>query len=86
MRLWRVWRVREGERREAGRMEGEKEEKVKMEDEVRAWKRGVLVNAAYTPVAMHWASGNGMLGDGVVGGLMTMVGWVKFRALWAQTA
>lgn len=51
-----------------------------------AWKKTALVNVAYTPLAMHWASEKALLTDGVVGALMSYVGWIKFKAAWAAAA
>ena len=57
-----------------------------MKDEEAVWWRTAIIDAAYTPLAAHWSSENGMLSDGWVGALMSLVGLVKFRAAWAQTA
>ena len=80
VRLFRTRQLRE----EKKASYGAKHEEIKREEEI--WWRSAKVDAAYTPLTMHWASENGMLSDGWVGALMTMVGFVKFRAAWAQTA
>jgi hypothetical protein len=57
-----------------------------IEKEEEVWWRTALMDLAYTPLSMHWASENGMLSDGWVGGLMSLVGIIKVRAAWAQAA
>ncbi|KAK2629821.1 hypothetical protein QTJ16_000641 [Diplocarpon rosae] len=51
-----------------------------------AWKKSALMNLAYTPLAVHWASANGILSDGVIGVLMSYVGWTKVKSAWAAAA
>jgi hypothetical protein len=82
VRLFRTRQLREEKKKEK---EGLGEEATKDEEEA-AWWRTATIDAAYTPLAMHWSSENGMLSDGWVGALMSLVGLVKFRAAWAQTA
>jgi hypothetical protein len=57
-----------------------------IEKEEAVWWRTAVMDIAYTPLGMHWASENGMLSDGWAGALMSMVGLIKFRAAWALTA
>jgi hypothetical protein len=57
-----------------------------VEKEEAGWWRTAVMDLAYTPLGMHWASENGMLSDGWVGALMSLVGLIKFRAAWALTA
>lgn len=80
LRLFRTRQLREEKReKEGGSSEATK-------DEEAVWWRTAVIDVAYTPLAMHWSSENGMLSDGWVGALMSLVGLVKFRAVWAQTA
>ncbi|KAI9050652.1 hypothetical protein LZ554_005809 [Drepanopeziza brunnea f. sp. 'monogermtubi'] len=51
-----------------------------------AWTKTALMNVAYTPLCLHWVSEKGMLSDGVVGALMSYVGWIKVKGAWAATA
>ncbi|PBP15844.1 25D9-5p [Diplocarpon rosae] len=51
-----------------------------------AWKKSALMNLAYTPLAVHWASKNGILTDGVIGALMSYIGWTKVKSAWAAAA
>jgi len=64
----------------------DQEEKKAIEAEEAAWKKALIMNVAYTPLCMHWVSETPLLSDGVVGTLMSLVGLVKFRSAWAQTA
>lgn len=57
-----------------------------IEKEEAVWWSTAVMDIAYTPLGMHWASENGMLSDGWAGALMSMVGLIKFRAAWALTA
>jgi hypothetical protein len=79
VRLFRTRQLREEKKEKEGSVEATKQEEA-------VWWRTATIDAAYTPLAMHWASKNGMLSDGWVGALMSLVGVVKFRAAWAQTA
>jgi hypothetical protein len=77
--LFRQRQLREEKKEREGATEATKEEEA-------VWWRTAIIDAAYTPLAAHWSSENGMLSDGWVGALMSLVGLVKFRAAWAQTA
>jgi len=73
--------------REAGKAQGETAEKVEArKKEEAAWWNAAIANAAYTPPAMHWASETGLLSEAWVGLLVGLVGWMKFKVAWAQTA
>ena len=61
-------------------------EKEDIEKEEAVWLRTAVVDIAYTPLGVHWASENGVMSDGWVGGLMTLIGLIKFRAAWALAA
>jgi hypothetical protein len=79
VKLFRTRQLREEKKAKEGSVEATKEEEA-------VWWRTATMDAAYTPVAMHWSSQNGMLSDAWVGALMSVVGLVKFRTAWAQTA
>lgn len=64
----------------------DEDEKRVIEAEEKVWWKGALMNVAYTPLSMHWASENGLISDGAVGALMTYIGLVKFKAAWATAA
>jgi hypothetical protein len=81
-RLYRARQLREVRKVKAV----DEKEKEDIEKEEQVWWRGGLMNVAYTPLALHWSSENGMLSDGLVGALMSVVGLIKFRAAWAQSA
>ena len=49
------------------------------------WWRVVCVNAAYAPLTVHCSVEGGWVGDGVVGRLGMVVGWVGLRELWRRT-
>jgi Peroxisomal biogenesis factor 11 (PEX11) len=87
VRLFRARQLREEEKKRNNGLEkvSEESEALRKQEEA-VWWRTAMIDAIYTPLSMHWASENGMLSDGWVGALMTVVGWVKFRAVWAQTA
>ena len=80
VRLYRARQLREV--RKVKVVEGKEREEIEKEEAV--WWRGALMNVAYTPLGMHWASESGILSDGLVGALMSAVGYIKFRAAWAQ--
>jgi Peroxisomal biogenesis factor 11 (PEX11) len=82
VRLARAWQLREGRKVKAV----EERERAEIEREESVWLRGALMNVAYTPLGIHWASESPVLSDGVVGALMSAVGWIKFKAAWAQAA
>lgn len=84
IRLWRTRQLREEKRATLGDSDFEGKREIRKEDA--AWLRSAVVNIAYTPPSAHWASEKGILSDGWVGALMTVVGVVKFRAAWAATA
>jgi hypothetical protein len=79
VRLFRTRQLREEKKEKEGAVEATKVEEA-------AWWRTATIDAAYTPLAMHWSSENGILSDGWIGAMMSVVGLVKFRAAWAQTA
>ncbi|KAG0647711.1 hypothetical protein D0Z07_6551 [Hyphodiscus hymeniophilus] len=57
-----------------------------VEREEGAWVRTALMNVCYAPLGVHWVSENGIMSDGWVGGLMSLIGVVKFRAAWTLAA
>ncbi|PMD22282.1 hypothetical protein NA56DRAFT_624566 [Hyaloscypha hepaticicola] len=64
----------------------DEKDKGAIEKEEGAWWDSLMVNGAYMPLSVHWSSEVPVLSDGVVGALMTAIGWIKFRAAWAQAA
>ena len=82
VRLYRARQLLDLKRAEAISAKDDEE----IEKEEAAWWRTAVMDIAYTPLGMHWASENGILSDGWVGGLMSLVGLIKFRAAWALTA
>jgi hypothetical protein len=57
-----------------------------IEKEESVWWDSLMVNGAYMPLSVHWSSEVPVFSDGIVGALMTAIGWIKFRAAWAQAA
>jgi hypothetical protein len=89
VRLFRVRQLREDKKKKEEEQEGEGDKEGAVEaakEEEAVWWRTAIVDAAYTPLAIHWSGKNGILSDGWVGALMSVVGLVKFSAAWAQTA
>lgn len=84
IRLWRTRQLREERRAKLDHSDFEGKREMRKEDA--AWLRSAIINIAYTPPSAHWASEKGILSDGWVGAMMTLVGVVKFRAAWAATA
>lgn len=82
VRLYRARQLREVRKVKAV----DEKDKGDIEKEEEVWLRSSLINIAYTPLSMHWASESGILSDGIVGALMSAVGLIKFRAAWAQAA
>jgi hypothetical protein len=66
--------------------------KVKGEDEVvrreeeEAWRREVVVNAAYAPMTVHWSLEEGCISPLTVGVLGSVVGAINVAELWKATA
>ncbi|KAI9667144.1 MAG: hypothetical protein M1831_001321 [Alyxoria varia] len=94
VRLWRVWQVREVERRleeVAGPEKIDDEQRVRVlkerEAQDAAWWRGLQVDMAYSPLVLHWGGVQGAsLGDAGVGLLGSWAGWVGFKEAWRVTA
>ena len=85
VRLYRVRTLR-GVRKLKAQASGLKDgERKAIREEEAAWSKAALMNGAYAPLAYHWAEGP-LLSDGLVGGLMTLVGLIKFRGAWAAAA
>ena len=90
VRLWRVWQVRERERKmqEQGK-EKQKAEEVKKEREAQdaAWWRSLQVNMAYSPLCLHWGGVEGAaLSDTWVGILGAWAGWIGMKEAWRVAA
>lgn len=82
VRLYRAKQLREVRKAKAV----DEKDKGAIVKEESAWWDSLMVNGAYMPLSVHWSSEVPMLSDGVVGALMTAIGWIKFRAAWAQAA
>ncbi|KAF4551237.1 Peroxisomal biogenesis factor 11-like protein 2 [Elsinoe fawcettii] len=63
---------------------GEVSEKRKGEE--KAWWRSWYVNAAYTPIAMHYSTEGGLIGDDTLGLLGVVVGYNTFGHMWSQSS
>lgn len=50
------------------------------------WYREVGVNVAYAPMTIHYSLENGILGEGAIGGLGTVVGALSIGQAWKKTA
>lgn len=72
-----------GEGREKERDEdGEKESKVRQARRARRWWAEVVSNVAYAPLTLHWSLERGLLGEGWVGALGMVAGFVGVREAW----
>ena len=50
------------------------------------WYREVGVKVAYAPMTVHYSVENGILGEGVIAGLGTVVGALSIGQAWKETA
>lgn len=50
------------------------------------WRTELGVNAAYAPMTVHYSLENGPLGEGTVGALGVVVGWLTFGKAWRECA
>lgn len=78
-------------REEKGGDSGKEVERVRVEDQVaeerwRKWRRELVVNAAYAPMTMHYSLENGPLGEGSLGLLGVIVGWLTIGKAWRESA
>lgn len=73
---------REVERRE---MELRREDEVARE-KWKVWTRELGVNAAFAPITVHYSLKNGPLGEGSLGALGMVVGWLTFGKAWRESA
>lgn len=94
-RLWRIWQIREQERKMEGLAQGEKgsgtekEEHVVAEREKQdgAWWRSLQVTMAYSPLVLHWGGvQKAALDEAWVGLLGAWAGWVGVKEAWRVTA
>ena len=85
-RLGREWVLRKRVAEARGGKAEEVEVKMERLQVEGRWWRDVVVNAAYAPLTVHWSVEGGVLGEGVVGGLGMVAGWVGLRELWRETA
>ena len=63
----------------------EKEGKIAEREEQARWWREVGVNAAYAPMTVHWSTEEGILGEGSVGALGIVAGYLGIREAWRKT-
>lgn len=84
VRLWRVRQLRN--ERKASLLESDQKGTREIKAEENAWMKTALVDAAYTPLSVHWSSDTWKLSDGSVGALMSLIGLIKVRTAWAATA
>lgn len=50
------------------------------------WTRELGVNAAYAPITVHYSLENGALGEGSLGALGMVVGWLTIGKAWRESA
>lgn len=82
VRLLRTRQLRD----EAREMGEEKEDKMEARRLEAAWWRELVVNAAYSPLVVHWSLESGYVSEAWVGALGTVAGFVGFREAWRKTA
>lgn len=82
VRLWRTRQLRE----EAKEMGEEKEDKLEARRAEQVWWRELAVNAAYSPLVVHWSLESGYVSDAWVGLLGATAGLLGFREAWRKTA
>ena len=75
---------------ETGEIEGKgelelRDEKVQVQRWER-WRTELGVNAAYAPMTVHYSLENGPLGEGTIGALGVLVGWLTFGKAWRECA
>ena len=94
-RLWRIWQIRERERKVEGLAqgqkgsgtEGEKSTVREREKQDAAWWRSLQVSVAYSPLCLHWAGvEKAALGDASVGLCGAWAGWIGVKEAWRATA
>lgn len=75
------------ERREMERMRVElgREGEV-AEERWEKWTRELGINTAYAPITVHYSLENGPLGEGSLGALGAVVGWLTFGRAWRASA
>lgn len=69
-------------RRDVKKAAESEEDKAEME----AVKRSMVINLAWTPLTLHWASEVGFLSDLAVGLGGSIPGVIQMRKLWRETA
>lgn len=62
------------------------EDEVVRREEEEAWRREVVVNAAYAPMTVHWSLEEGCISPLAVGVLGSVVGAINVTELWKATA
>lgn len=82
----RLYRVRQLSEEPSEMGDNEKEAKVQARQAARVWWRELAVNAAYTPLVVHWSRESGYVSETWVGALGTVAGVLGFREAWKRTA
>ena len=80
--------VEGGEAAEKGELElrMDKVEDRGLEERWGKWYKEVAVNMAYAPMTIHYSLENGILGEGIIAGLGTVVGALSIGQAWKETA
>ncbi|KAL4944404.1 hypothetical protein BDV06DRAFT_92809 [Aspergillus oleicola] len=83
-----LWRARELRNQSLAKENGEsKEKELKLQAEVRAWKKSLVNNVCWTPLCLHWSHEQGIGFPGPLVGIVSFAaGAWGFRDLWASTA
>lgn len=69
----------------------EREMQLAQENEIawekwKKWTRELGVNAAYAPITIHYSLENGAFGEGSLGALGMVVGWLTIGKAWRESA
>lgn len=92
-RLGVQWYYRDGKPMPALQGDGEKEDKLRREEEVRkrklekwVWWKDLASNLAYAPMTLHWSTERGLLSDWGVGACGMVAGGAMLADAWRKTA
>ena len=66
--------------------EGEVVEEERVRERWGRWSRELGVNAAYAPMTVHYSLEEGPLGEGILGALGVVVGWLSIGRAWKASA
>ncbi|KAF2425718.1 hypothetical protein EJ08DRAFT_617080 [Tothia fuscella] len=81
----RLWRVRTLWKTDVVAQD-DKEGMVKREKEIETWKRQLIIDLCFAPMAVHWSRPEVVLSDLQVGLLGMISGGLGFRETWRKTA